>query len=200
MPGPVLAVAITHSARLGFVAGPLIVLGHALLEGALLLALALGLGALLTQPLVSGVLGGAGGLILLWMGWGMLRSLPSLRLDLAAGPRASLGLEQAWAPVKDGVLLSLSNPYWILWWATVGLGLMALAMHGRLGLWGLLAFYAGHISSDLAWYSLVSLVVSRGRALLSQRVYRGLVGGCALFLLGFGVYFGVFAWRRLLAG
>jgi hypothetical protein len=42
--------------------------------------------------------------------------------------------------------------------------------------------------------------VSRGRALISQRAYRCLVGGCALFLLGFGIYFGVFAWRGLLAG
>ncbi len=197
MPGPVLAVTITHSARLGFKAGPLIVLGHAILEVSLVVGLALGLGAVLSRPMVSGAIGGAGALILLWMAWGMLRSLPTLRLDMEPGASGPGGLKGSAAPVKDGLLLSLANPYFLLWWATVGLGLMAMARQQGLGPWGLAVFYAGHISSDLAWYSLVSLAVTKGRRWLGDRVHRGVVAACALCLIGFGLYFGIFAWRQL---
>lgn len=193
MPGPVLAVTITHAARQGFKAGPLITLGHALLEGALLIALVAGLGPLLTRPTISGSIAGVGAVILLWMGAGMLRSLPGLKLDLEAGAVTSAG------PIRDGVLLSLANPYWFLWWATVGLSLTAMAMASGLGWWGLLLFWLGHTGSDLAWYSLVSAVVSKGRRFITDKVHRVVVGVCAVFLLGFAVYFGIFAWHKLVA-
>jgi threonine/homoserine/homoserine lactone efflux protein len=193
MPGPVLAVTITHAARQGFKAGPLVTLGHGLLEGAFLLALVAGLGPLLTRPVVSGVVAGVGAVILLWMGAGMLRSLPGLKLDLKTGAATAAG------PVRDGILLSLANPYWSIWWATVGLSLTAMAMASGLGWWGLVLFYLGHISSDLVWYSLVSAVVSKGRRFITDKVHRVVVGVCAVFLLGFAVYFGIFSWDKLLA-
>jgi threonine/homoserine/homoserine lactone efflux protein len=191
MPGPVLAVTITHAARQGFKAGPLIVLGHALLEAALIVALVAGLGPFLTNTTVSGVIAGAGALILVWMGAGMLRSLSGLRLDLETGAVTAAG------PVRDGVLLSLANPYWVVWWATVGLGMIAMAMDSGLGWWGLLIFWLGHISSDLVWYSFVSAVVSKGRRYITDSVYRVVVGVCAVFLVGIAVYFGIFAWDKL---
>ena len=46
------------------------------------------------------------------------------------------------------------------------------------------------ILSDLVWYSFVSGAVACGRRFLSDRGYRLLVGCCALFILGFGLYFG----------
>ena len=193
MPGPVLAVTITHAARLGVRAGPLIIAGHAILEASLLLALVLGLGAILTQPTVSGLVGGVGAVILLWMGMGMLRALPSLTLDMeATGARAA-------GPVRDGFLLSLANPYWSLWWATVGLSLMAVALKSGLGYVGIVFLFLGHISGDFLWYLAVALVVAKGRRFLTDRLHRGVVGVCALFLLGFALYFGFFAWEQLRA-
>ncbi|CAO0819767.1 membrane hypothetical protein [Desulfarculales bacterium] len=67
MPGLVLAVTIIHSARVGFIAGPLIVLGHAILKGPLVVSLALVLGTVLNQPTVFGAIGGVGAAILLWV-------------------------------------------------------------------------------------------------------------------------------------
>jgi threonine/homoserine/homoserine lactone efflux protein len=193
MPGPVLAVTITHAARQGFMAGPLITLGHVLLETALLIALVAGLGPFLTQPTVSGLIAGVGAVILVWMGAGMLRSLPNLKLNLNQGATTSAG------PIRDGVLLSLANPYWSLWWATVGLSLTAMAMASGLGWWGLLLFWLGHISSDLVWYSLVSAVVSKGSRFITDKVHRVVVGVCAVFMIGFAIYFGIFAWQKLMA-
>lgn len=197
MPGPVLAVAITHSAQRGVKAGPLIVLGHVILESSLVLALVLGLGAYLTRPLVMGSIGAVGGLMLLWMGQDMLRSLP--RLSLAAETRKGLSgaSGRSSGPVRDGFVLSLFNPYFALWWATVGLSLVVLAMDSGLGWWGLLIFYVGHIGSDLIWYWFVAVVVSKGKKFVNDSFYRGLVGICAVMLIGFAIYFGYFAWKQL---
>jgi threonine/homoserine/homoserine lactone efflux protein len=69
----------------------------------------------------------------------------------------------------------------------------------RLGLVGLSFFYLGHILSDLAWYSAISVTLAMGRRLLTDRTYRGLVTACAVFLVGFGLYFGYAGVRLLLA-
>ena len=160
MPGPLLTVTITESVRRGAWAGPLLVAGHAALEGVLVLVLFAGLDEVVRTPLVFSGVALVGGALLLWMGWGMLRSLPSLRLDLAVDGEAAMH------PVTAGVLVSLSNPYFILWWATIGLGYMVVAHEA--GAAGVLTFYLFHILSDLVWYALVAGAVSFGRRFLSE--------------------------------
>ena len=93
-----------------------------------------------------------------------------------ARPRA-LVVEAAGA----GFVTSLLNPYWHLWWVTQPTLLLASA--AAQGWPGVGAFFAGHISADLLWYSLTSYGISRGRSLLAGRVYQGLLIGCAAMLL-----------------
>ncbi len=171
--------------------GPLIVLGHGILEVVLVVGVVLGLGKLLVLGPVIGTIALLGGAVLAWMAWGMFRSVRKLSLQSVA---ESEGRRH---PVLAGILTTLFNPYWIIWWATIGLSYIALSL--RLGLMGLVSFYVGHILSDLAWYSSVSLTLAMGRRLLTDRTYRGLVTACAVLLLGFGLYFGYAGIRYLLA-
>lgn len=185
MPGPVLAAAIALTIDTGSAAvGPLITLGHGAIELLLVLAVGAGLARALSDPrsrLVRTV-ACLGGVVLLLMAFDMGRSLPRLSLsDTAVVPVAH-------GPVVAGFVLSAANPYFWIWWATIGLGLMSTAMAHR-GRAGMAAFYAGHISSDLAWYSLVSLLLATGRALLTDGAYRTLIGACAVMLLYFGAKF-----------
>jgi threonine/homoserine/homoserine lactone efflux protein len=85
------------------------------------------------------------------------------------------------------MVASVSNPYWTLWWATIGLGYLMAAM--KLGVGGVIMFFLGHITADFAWYSIVSLGISRGKALLKDKTYQIIIRFCGLFLLGFGVWF-----------
>lgn len=181
MPGPLLTATISESTRGGFRAGPILILGHGLLELALVIALIMGLAPFFQKKWVFIGVALAGSMFLLWMAVGMFRSLSSLRLPGAAGPSEGKGL------VIKGVLLSVSNPYWIIWWATIGIGYI---MQSReYGLWGVAFFFAGHITGDLAWYATISAGVGRGRHFLSDRLYRGIIGVCAGFLLVFAFYF-----------
>ena len=181
MPGPLLTATISESSRRGFIMGPLLIVGHGILELALVLALLLGLAPFLQQPAVFVATALAGAAILLWMAFGMFRSLPSLRLSWEGEHKRQNH------PVVSGILMSAANPYWIIWWATIGLGYILYSW--RFGLWGVAFFFAGHILADLVWYSAVAAAVSGGRRFLTDRLYRGLIASCAVFLVLFAGYF-----------
>jgi threonine/homoserine/homoserine lactone efflux protein len=183
MPGPLLTVTINETYRRGFIAAPLLVAGHAVLEGALLILLALGLDAIITKPLAFGIIGTAGGAVLLWMGTSMILEERdrSLHLDLERHEGKATG------PFLAGLTTSVSNPYWILWWATFGLAWLSKALEHGAG--GVAAFYLGHISADVIWYFFVALLVVTGKRFLSDRVYRWIIIGCGTFLLMLGARF-----------
>jgi threonine/homoserine/homoserine lactone efflux protein len=182
MPGPLLTVTISESSRRGAAAGPLMMLGHVLLELLLVLALLTGVAPLLRHDRVFVIISLLGGLILFAMAADMLRGLSRLSLDLAAAPA-----RQTKNLILSGMLFSLVNPYWTIWWVSIGLGYI---MHSAgFGPAGIAAFFTGHALADLVWYSLISLAVARGRRFLSDRIYRGLIGGCASLLLVFACYF-----------
>lgn len=184
MPGPLLTVTVNESLRRGVKAGPLLVLGHAVLELALVIGMITGLSLVVRKPEVTAVIGIAGGGFLFFMGFDMVknavRGTISLNLE-------GTGEQKGFGPVMAGILTSLSNPYWSLWWATIGLGYLTIAR--KFGLGGVALFFVGHILADFAWYTLVSGAVAGGRRFISNRVYRGIIAICGLFLLGLALDF-----------
>jgi threonine/homoserine/homoserine lactone efflux protein len=204
MPGPLLTVTIGESIRRGYIAGPLIVLGHAVLELALIMALAGGLSVFLTNTRVSHVIAVLGGTFLLYMGAGMARDAAAGRISLRMtdqaalsgtdsnhegvnyGSRATSG-QKSLHPVIAGIFVSISNPYWTLWWATIGLGYITLSL--QKGIVGISSFFTGHILADLVWYSLISAAVAGSRKFMSDRIFSGIIAACSIFLIGLGGYF-----------
>lgn len=189
MPGPLLTITISESPRRGFITGPLLIAGHAVLEMVLITALLLGLAPFFQMPSVFVVTALTGALILLWMAMNMFRSLPSLNISWEEDKTTNNH------PVINGILMSVANPYWIIWWATIGLGYILYSW--QFGLWGIAFFFAGHILADLSWYSLISAAVSRGRSFLNNRLYRALTAACAVFLVIFACYFAYAGYDKL---
>lgn len=184
VPGPLLTVTVNESFRRGFRAGPLLITGHAFLEIGIVALIATGFYRFVTNETVYGAVALIGGIFIAWMGWqltvGVARQ--TIRLELDAVPSTSkLG------PMSLGALTSLANPYFIMWWLTIGAGYVVIAL-GR-GLAGLAAFTAGHLLADYTWYSLVSGAVSGGRRYFNQKIYQAVVFCCGLFLLALAVYF-----------
>lgn len=189
MPGPVLVATINRSARMGFKAGPLVVLGHGIIEVGLIAAVLAGLGEILQREAVMNAILVGGGLMLLALGAMIAHEVRTGKAELPSGPDPGQTAreESALRPVLEGIVTSASNPYWMLWWATIGLAYIAMAWEA--GPLGLPAFYSGHILSDLAWFSLISAGVATGTRHINDVVYRMVLVGCSIFLVLLGIYF-----------
>jgi len=187
MPGPVLAITISSVIQVGFIAAILIMLGHSILELLMVVALALGLKNVLKNRYVTTFIGVVGGSVMLWFAYGMIKSayigigVPEATAVASEASITSFGL------VVKGAITSLSNPYWLIWWATIGASYMLVSLEGNIV--SISSFYIGHISSDFAWYSLIALALVLGKQFLSDKVYMGLIIICGLFLVYMGVYF-----------
>jgi len=186
VPGPLLTITIDRSLKQGFAAGPLVVLGHALLEIATAVGMFFGLGLILRQPSVARFIAVCGGLVLIWMGTGMIRGIKGTAAAYeegnTKGKKGFLG-----SSVAAGIIGSLSNPYWFLWWATVGAAFIVESF--KWGFLGFTAFFSGHILSDFLWYSAVSLAVTAGKRVFSDSAYKWITVLCGIFMIIIAVYF-----------
>jgi threonine/homoserine/homoserine lactone efflux protein len=191
-PGSLLVVVVTDTVRRGFWAGPSAVVGHAAVEIAMVFLLRVGLGKVLAYEQVLGTVGLLGGAMLFYFGYGTVKTARTATLSLALGDASpqrptTRGRKGLISTAIAGMAASISNPYWVIWWATVGAAYVATsATYGPIGP---AAFFAGHIAADLAWYSLVSLAIATGSRFMNDRVYRGILFVCGAFLFLFGAYF-----------
>ncbi|MCX7818288.1 MAG: LysE family translocator [Kiritimatiellae bacterium] len=194
-PGPVFAATVAESVRRGARAGPQIVAGHAALEIMLIAALLAGLDRWLRREAVRTALLLGGGLALIALA---VRMAADVRADrfVSSPSRIAPAPPSALHPVVLGVVLSLSNPYWILWWATIGLAMLSPAVEQ--GWPSVAAVYAGHVGADFAWYGAVSAAVARGRRWLSTGAARLLGLACTAGMLWLGGVFLHTGARRLL--
>jgi threonine/homoserine/homoserine lactone efflux protein len=131
-------------------------------------------------PLVGPVVGIAGGLVLLWMGISMV---VSVRDGLPAmAPEATDG-----SAFRAGVLLTVANPYFLVWWLSVGAALLLRST--EYGGVSIVVFAGAHWLCDLAWLWFLSAAVHRGGRAFGPRFSRLVVASCGLFLLVMGVDF-----------
>ena len=177
-PGPVTAATLAAGARSRH-AGAWIATGHGVVEFPLVFLLAAGVGAFLAFPAAKAAIGIAGGLFLLLMGGELLWNLPTL----GHGPTAQVHHH----PFFTGVILTGANPYFILWWFTVGLAMVTQAM--AFGILALGLFAVVHWLCDLVWLDLLSLAAFHGAEFFGRRAQRIVFMLCAVALLAFGVKF-----------
>ena len=197
-PGPLTTMAIAEGPRRGKWSGSRLAVGHGLVEGAYvaLIALALWFGreAVLEQPVVAGLIAVVGGLFLVWMGWGMgfgaWRGRISLEGD--AEKEAAIGL------VPTGTLLTLSNPYWWIWWALITP--LYIQQSFAWGILGLIVLFLVHWSTDLGWLTGLSWLTGSGRKIISARVYRWVIIVCGAALVFFGITFVIAGVQFLVTG
>ena len=134
-PGPVTATAITIGSRNRY-AGTLLAIGHGIIEFPLMVVIILGMEKYFKMPKVQITIGLAGGVFLLLMA---IQAFLSLRAKADTKPKALHG-----KPILAGIILTASNPYFLVWWATVGLALATQAVG-----WGIWAFIRSFCGNSL---------------------------------------------------
>ena len=177
-PGPVTATVLTMGARNRY-AGTLLAIGHGIIEFPLMVVIILGLGRYFQMRGVQIGIGLAGGAFLVLMG---AQSLAALRNKAGAELKSFTG-----RPVLAGIILTAGNPYFLLWWATVGLALATQAR--QWGVWAFGLFALAHWLVDLVWLQALSCASFKGSVLLGPRGQRVVQAFCSAAMLAFGVFF-----------
>jgi threonine/homoserine/homoserine lactone efflux protein len=174
-PGPVTATVVgkgSHSPH----AGPLVAIGHGIVEIPLMIAVFFGVGKLFGIPHLQAAIAVIGGAFMVVMGIGMLRS---------ASQSASGAGEHARSPLMAGILLSLGNPYFLVWWATVGAALIARSF--EFGVIGFILLAAAHWLCDLIWSTFLSVLSFKGGQFFGRSFQRAIFVVCGVLLLIFSV-------------
>jgi len=196
-PGPLLTYTIIESSAgpRGYLMAFPIIAGHALIELGIMILLFAGFSFIFTDKMVIRAIGVAGGAVLAGFGFMVILDIIQKRAKISdgslGGRTSSSGMLKISGPVLGGALVSMSNPYWWVWWATVGLAFMANfgvtpSFPGRIA-----AFYIGHELGDLFWYLIVSVLSFYGIRRLTPGVYHAILACCGFFMIAFGIYLGL---------
>jgi threonine/homoserine/homoserine lactone efflux protein len=169
-PGPMSASILGMSHKKPLLSTLGLVAGHGIVEAAIIVGIIFGLRSLPCQKEIALL----GCVTIVILGVMHFRSEPGKEKARA---------ESARAPFATGIVLTLSNPYWWIWWLTFGAGFLALQP-------AYAAFFVGHISADLVWFGILAFTASRGAAILGDR-YRWVVKGSGIAMAGFGVAFAI---------
>lgn len=186
MPGPLLTYTIRRSLSDGPRAGFIITAGHAVLELALIALIFLGFDMVLQSGAAQTGISLVGGGLLIFMGIKMILDAARNRVTVAADTDGA----KSRGMFLSGIVISAANPYFLFWWAVIGLGYITRA-YDSLGFIGVPVYYFGHIAADFIWYGLVSVVVGTTRRFIGLKPYRiiiALLGGVLVFFGGTFVY------------
>jgi threonine/homoserine/homoserine lactone efflux protein len=190
VPGPMLTLVISSVAEKGFWTSFFIVVGHSLLELVVVISLFLGVLKYLENPLIAKIIGILGGLFLLYLGADIIISIFRKKyvIDFKSivKKRTITGKSTGILIVK-GILISLMNPYWYIWWITIGSAFIIKSVEFNIS--GISSFYLGHISADFIWYLFIGFLINTGRKFFNQKIYNGILAACSAFLFYLGIRF-----------
>jgi threonine/homoserine/homoserine lactone efflux protein len=186
MPGPVTAAAIAKGYHRKW-AGIHIALGHAVVEFPTVALIALGFSTFLSHPYVSIAIGVLGGAMLVFMGGSMILSRGGVLEKLKKGGTEGHADPFHYHPLIAGIITTASNPYYFLWWATLGAALTMNAL--QFGMIVLAVFAVLHWSIDLGWDVFLSYTVHQSRGLWNDRTYIAVFAVCGAIMLIFGLWF-----------
>ncbi|MEX1307777.1 MAG: LysE family transporter [Eubacteriales bacterium] len=186
MPGALLTYVINQSLKKGIKVGVLTIIGHALLETVLIVLIFLGLSSVLESNLMSIIISFAGGALMIFFGVSGVLEVVRGKFKVEVDDQAKADSDGKL--IVAGGLVSLANPYFIIWWATIGLALLFKA-HAAFGYIGVVVFALGHFMADFSWYVLISGAVHKTKGFLNLKAYRALAFVLSLALVGFGIYY-----------
>lgn len=180
-PGPMTAMAAGKGSDSPH-AGAWLAVGHGIIEFPLMVAILYGFGVWLRRDDVKDGIALVGGLFLVAMGIGMLRGIKKAEVRSTTTLRS---------PVVAGMALSAGNPYFLIWWATVGATLVTRSI--GLGVLGFVLFAVLHWACDFIWCYALSFFSFKGGRFFGRVFQKGIFAVCGVLLL-------VFAGRFIFAG
>ncbi len=179
-PGPLFAANIFYGLKSGAKAGLKISVGHTVVELPLVLLIGLGALSLVSFPQFR--------LIMSVVGAMALFAFAAFQLRTVFKNKSNSELQTKQTPFLAGVLLTGLNPFFIIWWLTVGFKLISDSI-ALWSLWGIVIMFGLHIWMDYAWLSSTSYLAMKFRRVLSNKNFKFLMIGLSAALVYFGISF-----------
>jgi threonine/homoserine/homoserine lactone efflux protein len=179
-PGPLFAANITYGLKQGTKAGIKIAIGHSLVELPLVILLGIGILSLEIFPEFKTIISILGAITLFVFAFIQIKS------TLKKNEKSETKLKQG--PIITGVLLSALNPFFIIWWLTIGLKLISDAM----AIWafvGILIVFVLHIWMDFVWLGSTAFLISKSKKIISNTNYKIIMLALSAILIYFGITF-----------
>ena len=179
-PGPLFAANIMYGLREGKISGIKMAIGHTIVEFPLILLLGIGFFSIENIPEIrtSITIFGAIGLF----------GFALLQIRAVIKQKFSLEIKSGQGPFVAGVLLSALNPFFIIWWLTIGLVLISESIQ-IFGIIGIVILFLFHIWMDYAWLFTVAAFSSKAKNYLSKRNFKIIIVGLSVVLIYFGIEF-----------
>lgn len=179
-PGPLFAANITYGLKQGTKAGIKIAIGHSLVELPLIILLGIGIFSLEIFPEFKIIISILGAITLFVFAFMQIKS------TLKKNEKSETKLKQG--PIITGVLLSALNPFFIIWWLTIGLKLISDAM----AIWafvGILIVFVLHVWMDFVWLGTTAFLISKSKKIISNTNYKIIMLALSAILIYFGITF-----------
>ena len=179
-PGPLFTANIVYGLKEGKIAGLKIAMGHTVVEFPLIVFLGLGTISLETFPeyrILITVIGAIGLFVFAGL---QIKSIfgKDFRNETNSNKNSFLA----------GILLSALNPFFIIWWLTIGIVLITESI-ALWGFSGILILFLFHIWMDYVWLFAVAGFASKAKNALSNNNYKILIVGLSILLVYFGIQF-----------
>ena len=178
-PGPLFAANIAHGLKDGAKSGIKMAIGHTIVELPLVILLGIGVFSLELFPEFRTVISILGAITLFVFAAMQIKTI-------FRNKETTTNLKQG--PLVSGILLSALNPFFIIWWLTIGFKLISDAML----IWafsGILVLFVLHIWMDFAWLGAISYLASKSAKILSNKNYKIIMIGLSVMLVYFGITF-----------
>ena len=179
-PGPLFAANITYGLKQGTKAGIKIAIGHSIVELPLVILLGIGIFSLEIFPEFKTIISILGAITLFVFAFIQIKS------TLKKNEKSETKLKQG--PIITGVLLSALNPFFIIWWLTIGLKLISDAM----AIWafvGILIVFVLHVWMDFVWLGSTAFLISKSKKIISNTNYKIIMLALSVILIYFGITF-----------
>jgi threonine/homoserine/homoserine lactone efflux protein len=182
-PGPLFFATISHGANHGAKTGIIFSIAHTVVEFSLIMLLALGLLSVASEPIVKIIIGLIGGIVLIAFGVFQIRKYIFLKPDEQTKPKSSYT-----HLFIMGLAFTGLNPYFILWWLTVGAQLILMALSFA-AILGVVLMFISHVWMDYVWLTSVSYFARKGTNIMSLKWYKPLMIIFGVILIYFGLTF-----------
>ena len=189
-PGPLFFINILYGSKYGIFVGLKIASGHAIVEFPLIIVLSYSLYSfsytLHVSDIIFKFIGLSGGIFLILFS---ILQITSILKDKSTNSQAITNPKfNIKNPIFAGLIFTILNPFFLVWWLTIGSKLISDSVINFGIIEGILIVFLSHIWMDYFWLWFTSFMINKEKSIIKEKVYRIFIFAISIILGIYGFY------------